>query len=145
MAETTGLERQICFSLYAASRAVTGLYRSALDELGLTYPQYLVLLVLWERDEISVRDLGAALALDSGTVSPLLKRLEARGLVHRTRGTADERTVLVRATPAALELRERAAGLPNRLACAIGLEPGEFRQLHELLGRVRDAATTHAL
>jgi DNA-binding MarR family transcriptional regulator len=141
MAKTAGLERQICFSLYAASRAVTGLYREALGELGLTYPQYLVLLVLWQRGEISVRDLGGALALDSGTLSPLLKRLEARGLVHRSRGTADERTVLVRPAAAALELREHAAGLPNRLAHAIGLEPAEFRQLHDLLDRVRAGAT----
>ncbi|MCW2506429.1 MAG: putative MarR family transcriptional regulator [Actinomycetia bacterium] len=145
MAETAGLDRQICFSLYAASRAVTGLYRQALGELGLTYPQYLVLLVLWQRGEISVGDLGAALALDSGTLSPLLKRLEAHGLVDRSRGAADERTVLVRPTAAGLELRERATGLPDRLASAIGLAPAEFRQLQDLLDRVRAAATSHPL
>jgi DNA-binding MarR family transcriptional regulator len=141
----TGLERQICFSLYAASRAVTGAYRPPLDRLGLTYPQYLVMLVLWQRGEVGVRELGEALALDSGTLSPLLQRMEAHGLLARERGSGDERTVRVRPTPAGVTLRERAAGLQERLACAIGLDPGEFRQLRHLLGRVRIAAAASQL
>src|SRR5207248_10850913 len=87
------LDDQLCFALYAASRAVTARYRPLLDELGLTYPQYLVMLVLWEQDSISVRDLGASLQLESSTLSPLLKRLEANGLLRRERRAEDERSV----------------------------------------------------
>jgi DNA-binding transcriptional ArsR family regulator len=92
------LDEQLCFALYAAQRAVTAAYRPLLDELGLTYPQYLVLLVLWERGETTVKELAAALRLDYGTVSPLLKRLEAAGLVRRERSARDERSVLVAVT-----------------------------------------------
>ncbi|WP_280468011.1 MarR family winged helix-turn-helix transcriptional regulator [Nocardia cyriacigeorgica] len=124
------LDRQVCFALYSASRAVTRLYRPLLDELGLTYPQYLVLLVLWERGEVTVKDLGAALELDSGTLSPLLKRLESAGLVLRRRAAGDERSVLVEATVEGQALRERARSVPHRIGCATGLsgvELDEFR------------------
>lgn len=141
----TGIDRQVCFALHAASRAVTGLYRPALDELGLTYPQYLVMLVLWQRGETTVRDLGVALSLDSGTLSPLLKRLETQGLVRRARIPHDERAVVITATAAGAALREPAADLPRRLACAVGLEPGELAQLHQLLNRVRAAAAANAI
>ena len=94
------LDEQLCFALYAAQRAVTAAYRPLLDELGLTYPQYLVLLVLWERGETTVKELAAALRLDYGTLSPLLKRLEAAGLVRRERAAHDERSVLVACTGA---------------------------------------------
>jgi DNA-binding MarR family transcriptional regulator len=139
----TGLEQQICFALYAASRAVTGLYRPVLAELGLTYPQYVVMLVLWQRGELSVGELGEALDLDSGTLSPLLKRLQAQGLVERRRSASDERAVLVSPTPAGAALRERAAELPARLARAVGLRADEADQLHRLLERVREAADAH--
>lgn len=102
------LQDQLCFALYAASRAVTARYRPLLDELGLTYPQYLVMLVLWERADVSVRELGGALQLESSTLSPLLKRLEANGLVRRERRADDERSVSVRLTEAGTGLRERA-------------------------------------
>ena len=94
------LDDQLCFALYAASRAVTGLYRSLLDGLGLTYPQYLVMLVLWEGAELTVSELGERLYLDSATLTPLLKRLQSAGLVTRTRGASDERQVLIALTPA---------------------------------------------
>src|SRR5882762_9322837 len=106
------LRSQLCFALYAASRAVTGLYRPLLDELGLTYPQYLVLLVLWENGECPVKDLGSALHLDYGTLSPLLKRLEANGLIRRERRPDDERSVRIALTEAGSTLRERARELP---------------------------------
>lgn len=140
MGDTTGLEQMVCFDLYAASRAMTNLYRPALDQLGLTYPQYVVMTVLWHRGDITVRDLGRALDLDSGTLSPLLKRLETQGLIRRARGTHDERTVLITCTEQGGELRRRAADLPQRLACAVDLTIEEFTHLHRLLGRIRDAA-----
>src|SRR3954451_24599209 len=102
------LEDQLCFALYHASRALTRAYGPLLEPLGLTYPQYLVLLVLWERDGLAVKDIGERLKLDSGTLTPLLKRLEQQGLVARQRGEDDERVVRVHLTPAGRGLRTRA-------------------------------------
>jgi DNA-binding MarR family transcriptional regulator len=127
------LDRQVCFALYAASRATTQLYRPVLDALGLTYPQYLVMLVLWERGPITVKDLGAELELDSGTLSPVLKRLEAAGLVRRTRRTEDERSVEVRLTEHGTALRERAASVPRKVAEATGLDAAELTGLRDSL------------
>ncbi|MCU1680477.1 MAG: MarR family transcriptional regulator [Amycolatopsis sp.] len=123
------LDEQVCFALYAASRAVTDVYRPLLNELGLTYPQYLVLLVLWERDSRSIKDIGEALHLDYGTISPLLKRLETAGLVTRHRLASDERTVSVTLTEAGEGLRERVTGIPPVIGCAIGLDDGPRRDL----------------
>ncbi|MEZ0339299.1 MarR family winged helix-turn-helix transcriptional regulator [Mycobacterium sp. pV006] len=109
------LDDQLCFALYSASRAVTAAYRPLLDELGLTYPQYLVLLVLWEEEPCTVGRLGDRLHLDSGTLSPLLKRLESAGLVRRRRTAPDERRVTITLTPAGRALEERAACIPERL------------------------------
>jgi len=103
------LDEQLCFALYAASRAMTGAYRPLLDELGLTYPQFLVMLVLWEHGDLPVTGIGHALALETGTLSPLLKRLEAAGLITRTRQKGDERTVVVGLAPAGRLLERRAA------------------------------------
>ena len=139
--DSTGLEQMICFELYAASRAVTGFYRQALDDHGLTYPQYLVLCVLWHRGPITVRDLGHALSLDSGTLSPLLKRLENHGHLRRERGTADERTVWIHPTDSGTRLRTTLADLPQRLATAAGLTLDEFHQLQTLLSRTRASVT----
>jgi DNA-binding MarR family transcriptional regulator len=143
--EPTGLEQMACFALYSASRAMTGLYRPLLDELGLTYPQYVTMTVIWQRDRITVGDLGTALALDSGTLSPLLKRLETQGLIHRERGTHDERTVWITPTPAGDTLRHQVRDIPHRLACAMDLDRDEFDQLLHLLSRVRSSATTSTL
>ncbi|HEX6913526.1 MAG TPA: MarR family transcriptional regulator [Longimicrobium sp.] len=106
-ADDLRLERQLCFALYSAANLTTRLYRPLLEPLGITYPQYLAMLALWERAPRSVGALGGALGLDSGTLTPLLKRLEAGGLVTRTRDAADERRVLVGLTPAGLDLRAR--------------------------------------
>jgi DNA-binding MarR family transcriptional regulator len=133
------LDRQVCFALYTATRAVTARYRPLLDELGVTYPQYLVLLALWERDERTVKDLGAALRLDSSTLSPLLKRLEAAGLVSRERRSDDERSVVVRLTNPGAALRERAAPIPARLVCDGGLDTGDLMQLRDTLVRLTAA------
>ena len=134
------LDRQICFSLYAASRALTNRYRPLLEPLGLTYPQYLVMLVLWERGATTVKDLSAALQLDSGTLSPLLKRLQAGGLVERRRSTADERQVLVEPTAAGRALRERAASVPARIVSATGLDLQELEALKRTLETVTAGA-----
>ncbi len=127
------LDRQVCFALYAASRAVTQLYRPLLDALGLTYPQYLVMLVLWERGPVTVKELGAALDLDSGTLSPLLKRLEAAGLVTRDRRVDDERSVEVRLTAAGERLEHGAAEVPRKIANATGLAGAELAELRRNL------------
>jgi DNA-binding MarR family transcriptional regulator len=143
--EPTGLEQMGCFALYSASRAITGLYRPVLDELGLTYPQYIAMIVIWQRGTVTVGDLGAALALDSGTLSPLLKRLETQGLIHRERGAHDERTVWISSTRQGTELRARVQGIPERLACAINLTHAEFDQLLQLMNRIRATAATSTL
>ncbi|MEV0227036.1 MarR family transcriptional regulator [Streptomyces sp. NPDC050704] len=127
------LDDQLCFALYAASRAVTARYRPLLDELGLTYPQYLVMLVLWEQDSISVRDLGTALQLESSTLSPLLKRLEANGLLRRERRAEDERSVALRLTDAGARLQERARTVPLAIGDAMGLTPEQDAMAKQLL------------
>lgn len=127
------LDDQLCFALYAASRAVTARYRPLLDELGLTYPQYLAMLVLWEQDSISVRDLGSALQLESSTLSPLLKRLEAAGLLRRERRPDDERSVAIHLTEAGAALRDRACGVPLAIGDAMGLTPDQDALAKQLL------------
>ncbi|CAL9554408.1 MarR family winged helix-turn-helix transcriptional regulator [Streptomyces sp. NPDC090994] len=133
------LDQQICFSLNAASRAFGGVYRVILKDLGLTYPQYLVMLVLWEHGELPVKRLGEHLRLDSGTLSPLLKRLEAAGLVRRERSAHDERSVQVRPTGEGLALRERALEVPRRIAAATGFDLAEIQDLRSRLDRLTTA------
>ncbi|MEV4329863.1 MarR family transcriptional regulator [Streptomyces sp. NPDC049597] len=134
------LDDQLCFALYAAQRAVTAAYRPLLAELGLTYPQYLAMLVLWERGGVPVKELTAALRLDYGTVSPLLKRLESAGLVRRERSAADERSVLLVLTDEGRALRERAERVPERLMRSTGLEGPEIARLRGELHRLAEAA-----
>ncbi len=137
---TLRLEDQVCFALYTASRAVTSLYRPVLEQLGLTYPQYLVMLALWERQSITVKELSALLQLDSGTLSPLLKRMEAHGLVHRRRRLDDERSVEITLTERGTELRAQARAVPERLACALEMSGAELASLRALLRRLTAAA-----
>ena len=132
------LDHQLCFALYSASLAMTKLYKPLLDPLGLTYPQYLVMLVLWEQDGLAVSQLGERLALDSGTLTPLLKRLEAAALVQRLRDTADERRVLLQLTTDGRALKARAASVPAAVACASGCELDELQQLTTRLKQLRD-------
>ncbi len=135
------LRDQVCFALYAASRAVTSTYRPLLEPLGLTYPQYLVLLVLWERGEITVKDLGEALRLDSGTLSPLLKRLESAGLVTRRRNASDERSVVISLTEHGAQLRRKASQIPISLTTRSGMSPGDLAALRGTLVALTDALT----
>ena len=131
------LDRQLCFALYSASLAMTKLYKPLLGPLGLTYPQYLVMLVLWQDNGLMVSQLGERLLLDSGTLTPLLKRLEAGGLVQRLRDTADERRVLVQVTAAGRALRTRAGRVPAAVALATGCELAEITSLTSRLQALR--------
>ncbi|WP_328605869.1 MarR family transcriptional regulator [Amycolatopsis sp. NBC_00345] len=124
------LDDQLCFGLYSASRAVTSLYRVLLEPLDLTYPQYLVMLALWEHDKQQVKELGAALNLDSGTLSPLLKRLEKAGLVRRDRQADDERSVRITLTDDGVALRAKAERIPSHIGAAMGFDD-------KTLGRMR--------
>lgn len=135
------LDRQVCFALYSASRAVIQLYRPTLDSLGLTYPQYLVMLVLWEAGPRTVKELGTELALDSGTLSPLLKRLESTGYVRRERSTEDERAVQVHLTETGAALRARACAVPDKMAGATGMAHVDLVELRETLTRLTAAIT----
>ena len=138
------LDQQICFSLNAASRAFGGVYRVILKDLGITYPQYLVMLLLWEHGDLPVKKLGEHLRLDSGTLSPLLKRLEAAGLVRRERSARDERSVEVRLTEEGAALRDQAVQVPRRIVAATGFDVDEIRQLRSRLDELTaalDAAT----
>ncbi|MER6950505.1 MarR family transcriptional regulator [Nonomuraea sp. NPDC000554] len=135
------LDDQVCFAVHAASRALDAVYRRELAELGLTYPQYLVMLVLWEREPVTVKELGRSLRLDSGTLSPLLKRLEAAGVVRRDRSPDDERSVEVRLTPDGVRLRERALRVPRRIAEATGMDVTELTGLQHTLNRLTHALT----
>ncbi|MFJ8040433.1 MarR family winged helix-turn-helix transcriptional regulator [Kitasatospora sp. NPDC096147] len=133
------LDSQICFSLHAASRAFNGVYRVILKDLGITYPQYLVMLVLWEQGALPVKRIGEHLRLDSGTLSPLLKRLEAAGLIRRERSPEDERSVTVSLTEAGAVLRAKAVEVPRRILAATGLPVAELATLHAQLAKVTTA------
>jgi DNA-binding MarR family transcriptional regulator len=122
------LDSQLCFALYAATRAMTNAYRELLTSLGLTYPQYLVMLVLWEHGTSTVKDLGQMLSLDSGTLSPLLKRLESAGLVERKRRTEDERLVEIHLTEAGLSLKHQASPIATEFVCRTALESEEHTE-----------------
>ncbi|MEW6018004.1 MAG: MarR family transcriptional regulator [Pseudomonadota bacterium] len=133
-ADPLRLDLQLCFALYGASNRVTRLYRPLLAPLGLTYPQYLVMLALWETAPRSVGGLGEALDLDSGTLTPLLKRLERQGLVTRTRDPADERRVMVALSDAGDALREQARAVPGEVFCRMGGDLAELAALRQALG-----------
>ena len=136
MEELLRLENQLCFALYSASNLLTRLYRPLLEPLGITYPQYLALLALWERAPRTVGELGQALGLDSGTLTPLLKRMEANGLVVRKRAAEDERRVQVELTPAGQQLRARAVTIPKEMFCKLPLAPDEAAELRDSLKRL---------
>jgi DNA-binding MarR family transcriptional regulator len=142
VADPLALDRQVCFALAVASREVIALYRPVLEPLGLTHPQYLVMLALWERDERSLRDLADTLALDPGTLSPLLKRLEAAGLIDRQRHPSDERLLAVTLTAAGRRLRRRAERVPPQIVARLGLPLSALEDLNRALRRVIAAAAS---
>lgn len=135
------LDNQLCFALYSASLAMTKTYKPLLDKLGLTYPQYLVMLVLWQQDDVLVKTIGEHLFLDSGTLTPLLKRLEASGLVARTRDAADERQVRVTLTREGRAMKKKAQSIPYAVLCASGQSPESLFSLRERLTAIRTSLT----
>ncbi|MBJ6125195.1 MarR family winged helix-turn-helix transcriptional regulator [Microvirga splendida] len=137
------LASHICFATYATAHAFNRVYKPLLDPLGLTYPQYLVLLVLWEKDNLTVKEVGQPLHLDSGTLTPLLKRLESAGIAQRTRDPQDERQVRVSLTKRGHDLRTPAMNLWNELLCATGLPAHELSALKDQLDRLRENLDAH--
>lgn len=136
--EMLRLDNQLCFAVYSASLAMTKLYKPLLDKIGLTYPQYLVMLVLWERDRLMVSELGEKLSLDSGTLTPLLKRLEANGMVARIRDVEDERRVRISLTAAGRKLKVRAASVPACLLAASQCSIDDLVSLTQQVQQLRD-------
>lgn len=134
------LERQVCFALSIAARSVLAIYRPLLEPMGLTHPQYLVMLALWGRSPLSVKELGEMLQLDAPTLSPLLKRLEAAGLLTRARDPRDERQLRLELTQQGHDLREMALGVPPAVVARIGVELGELQDLQQALVRLNEAA-----
>lgn len=135
------LENQFCFALYSASLAMTKTYKPLLEKLGLTYPQYLVMLVLWQQDDILVKTIGEKLFLDSGTLTPLLKRLEASSLIQRTRDESDERQVRITLTKEGRALKKKAQCIPHDVLCASGQSYDVLRSLRTQLSAIRDDLT----
>ena len=131
--EAMKLDNQICFPLYAAARYVTGLYTPYLKDLGLTYTQYITFLVLWERDGVSVSEIGSRLMLDNGTLSPMLKKMEQAGYIERKRSSGDDRVVIVSLTKKGRDLQEKAKEIPMKVGGCIDLPPEKAIQLHGLL------------
>ena len=127
------LESQLCFPLYACARETIKLYKPFLDELDLTYTPYIAMMVLWEKHSVTVKELGEALYLDSGTLTPLLKKMEAKGLLTRRRSEQDERSLIVRLTEAGEALKEQAVSIPYQMASCVRLEPEEAKELYRLL------------
>ena len=132
------LDNQLCFAVYSTAHAFNRVYKPLLDRLGLTYPQYLVMLVLWEQDGVSVKDIGERLFLDSGTLTPLLKRMEAAGLIKRTRSTEDERQVMIALTPQGQSLREKARAVPQAILASSACSVGELSAMKKELVALRD-------
>ena len=132
------LGNQICFAVYSTAHAFNRVYKPLLDRLGLTYPQYLVMLVLWEQDGVAVKEIGERLYLDSGTLTPLLKRMEAAGLVKRTRSTEDERQVLIALTPQGQALKEKARTVPQSILAASECSVAELVALKSEIVTLRD-------
>src|SRR3989442_6319317 len=133
------LDNQLCFAVYSTAHAFNRVYKPLLDALDLTYPQYLVMLALWEQDGVTVKDIGARLQLDSGTLTPLLKRLEPAGLVRRARDAADERQVRIGLTAQGRALREKATSVPRGILAAAGRSADELHALKTELIRLRDS------
>lgn len=137
------IENQLCFPLYACAREVVKRYTPFLDEIDLTYTQYIVMMVLWDRKSITVKELGQILYLDSGTLTPLLKKLEAKGFLSRKRSEADERNLIVTITEQGENLREKAVSVPGKIAQCVMLEPEEAMTLYRLLYKLLDAVNNY--
>ena len=138
------LENQLCFPLYACSKEVVRRYTPLLNELGLTYTQYITMMVLWEREHVTVKELGEALYLDSGTLTPLLKKLESKGYIERHRCEDDERSLMVSLTEEGRQLREKALEVPQKISCCLKISKEERIELYKLLYKVLDGVKEEA-
>ncbi|RLJ31928.1 DNA-binding MarR family transcriptional regulator [Chryseobacterium sp. 7] len=134
--KTPKLENQICFPLYVIAKEITGLYRPFLDELGITYPQYLVMMILWDGDGLTVTHIGEKLYLDSGTLTPLLKRLESKGFISRKRKKEDERVVEVFLDEAGKQLQQKACEIPGKIQEKLGIQPEELLHLKDTVLKI---------
>ncbi|WP_312992625.1 MarR family winged helix-turn-helix transcriptional regulator [Chryseobacterium flavum] len=134
--KTPKLENQICFPLYVIAKEITGLYRPFLDELGITYPQYLVMMILWDEDGLTVSHIGDKLFLDSGTLTPLLKRLESKGFITRKRKKEDERVVEVFLDEAGRQLQQKACEIPGKIQEKLGIQPEELQHLKDTVLKI---------
>lgn len=130
------LENQLCFPLYACSKEIVKKYKPFLDEIDLTYTQYIAMMVLWEHKEMNVKELGSYLFLDSGTLTPVLKKLEQKGYITRERTLKDERVLHVAITPEGEQLKEKAVEIPQKMSCCLCIEPEEALQLYQILHKV---------
>jgi DNA-binding MarR family transcriptional regulator len=130
------LENQLCFPLYACSKEIVRRYKPLLDHIDLTYTQYIAMMILWERRELNVKELGSCLFLDSGTLTPLLKKLEAKGLVNRHRSEEDERNLIITITDKGMALRDEAVKVPEAMGHCIRLNPAEMKELYTLLYKI---------
>jgi MarR family transcriptional regulator, organic hydroperoxide resistance regulator len=136
--ENLKLDNQLCFALYAATHAITRVFRNALESTGITYTQYLVMLVLWENNQLSVKTVADRLDLDSASLTPILKRLEVAGFVSRQRNKLDERVVEISLTAKGFSLQDEVANIQKRVACQTGLPPDQFNQLKHSLNKLVD-------
>lgn len=136
MSSPLALSNQLCFPIYALSKEITNMYRPLLQELDLTYPQYLVMIVLWEHQQLAVKQIGELLYLDSGTLTPLLKRLEAKQLVTRTRSTTDERIVAITLTELGAQLEQKALCIPAKLVEQINISTEELKQFQQIIHKI---------
>lgn len=134
--ESLKLDRQLCFPLYAVSKEIVRKYKPFLDEIDLTYTQYITMMVLWEDEELLIKEIGARLFLDSGTLTPVLKELEKKGYVHRRRSESDRRDVYAALTKKGLELKERAADIPEKVGSCITIEPQKAIELYTILREI---------
>lgn len=134
--ESLKLKNQLCFPLYAVSKEIVKLYKPSLDELDLTYTQYITLMVLWEHKQMNVKELGRFLYLDSGTLTPVLKKLEQKGWIERARAKEDERVLIVTLTPQGEALREKAVKIPETIGACVDLEPEEATSLYQILYKI---------
>ena len=132
------LENQLCFPLYVCSKEIIRRYKPFLEKLDLTYTQYIAMMVLWDREALNVKELGEALFLDSGTLTPVLKKLEAKGYITRSRAKTDERNLHVALTPSGKKLRDRAVAVPEQMGACIQLDPKEAQTLYSLLYKMLD-------
>lgn len=132
------LKNQLCFPLYAVSKDIISMYKPYLDPLGLTYTQYITMMVLWEQDDVMVKTLGERLFLDSGTLTPVLKKLEAQNYITRKRGTENERNVYIKLTPVGLALRDKALEVPKQIVQCLDISPEDAKTLYKILYKILD-------